>query len=137
MPDLDTVVTALATRVATVASLAGRTFPYGKDSVDPPCAIVVPSSGDFWVPDDSYDGTDEYTIIVKLIVGGQDDRTGQALLDSYLTRSGANSVYAAVYAAALGSGIDSVRLVSARAYGEVEWASVVYYGAELVYQVLT
>ena len=136
MTDVDDVVTALAARItAGMAGLTigGRTYAYAPDAVDPPVAVVLPSSGDFVAYDTAMDGKDDYELVVKLIVSAAYSRSAQAELLGYLSRTGTNSILTAIYAdPTLGSVVSDLSIAGARGYGDVEWAGVVYYGAELV-----
>src|SRR5690242_12722615 len=113
-------------------ALAGRTYAYGKDAVDPPACIVVPAPGEFLIYDDTMgNGTSGYNLIVKILMGSQDDRTGQAALLGYLDRTGSTSIRAAIYGdQTLGGTCAFCRVASASAYNDVEWGGVVFYGAE-------
>ena len=139
MTDLDDVVQALAARIRTGMGsdvLAGRTYAFAPDSLNPPCAIVLPAPEDFLDFDVTFDGRDDFQLVVKLLMGAQDDRTGQAALLGYLSRSGATSVRTAIYGeATLGGVVSDCKVVGARGYGDVEWAAQIFYGAELVVQV--
>jgi len=134
--DIDDVVVALAARISTGLSaitLGGRTFAYAPDSVNPPCAIVLPSNGDFVAYDVTYDGADNFELTVKLLVGTAVSRTAQIELLGYLSRSGSTSVRAAIYGdKTLGGTVADLKVEGARSYGDVEWAGVVFFGAELV-----
>jgi hypothetical protein len=136
MTDIDDVVTALATRIATGMAgdvLAGRTYAYAVDSPNPPTAIVLPGDGDFVDYDVTMDGSDDFALVVKLLVGTAVSRTAQAQLLAYLSRSGSTSVRTAIYGdRTLGGVVADVKVVGARSYGDVEYAGVIFYGAELV-----
>lgn len=136
MSDIDDVVTALASRLTTGMAgtlIGGRIFAYAPDSLNPPTAIVLPSSGDFVSYDVSMDGSDDFELVVKILIGSQDDRTGQAELLGYLARSGSTSLRTVIYAdKTLGGTVSDLKVTGARAYGDVEWAGLVFFGAELV-----
>ncbi len=135
MADLDDVVTALATRIRTGMAgtqIGGRVYAYGKDSIDPPCIVVLPSPSDFLIWDRTFDGSDEFSLTVKILMGSQDDRTGQAALMGYLSRSG-TSIYAAIAAdPKLNNTVSMTNSIRGTAYGDVEWAGAVMFGAEIV-----
>jgi hypothetical protein len=134
--DLDDVVVALAARISTglaAITLGGRTYAYAVDSPNPPCAIVLPSSGDFVAYDVTMDGADNFELTVKLLVSAAYSKTGQTELLGYLSRSGSTSVRAAIYGdRTLGGTVADLKVEGARSYGDVEWAGVVFFGAELV-----
>lgn len=140
MADVDDVVIALAARIRTGMGtdvIAGRTYAYGIDAPKPPAAIVLPSSGEFLTFDDSFSETDGFELTVKLLIGAADDRSGQAQLLGYLSRSGSTSIRAAIYGdPTLGGVASSVRVVGAQGYGDVEWAGLIYYGADMTVEVL-
>ena len=116
--------------------LAGRTFPYGPDSPMTPCAIVLPAPEDFLDFDVTFDGRDDFRLVVKALVGAQFDRTGQTRLLGYMSRSGSTSIRAAVYGdATLGGVVSDCKVAGWRGYGDIEWAGVVYFGAEMVVEV--
>ena len=141
MSDLDVVITALASRIATGMTgtrIGGSVFAYGPDSLNPPTCIVLPAPGEFLVYDDSMSGTSGYNLVVKILMGSQDDRAGQAELLSYLDRTGSTSIRAAVYGdSTLGGTCSFCRISGASAYNDVEWAGMTFYGAELNVEVLT
>lgn len=139
MSNLDDVVEALAARIRTgmgTDTIAGRTYAYGIDSINPPTAIVLPSNGDFVDYDVTFDGQDDFELVVKVLMGSADDRTGQAQLLAYLARSGSTSLREAIYGdSTLGGACSDLKVVGARNFGDVEWAGQIFYGAELVVQV--
>lgn len=140
MSNLDDVVEALAARIRTGLGtdiIAGRTYAYGIDSPNPPAAIVLPSNGDFVDYDVTFDdGQDDFELVVKVLMGSADDRTGQAQLLAYLARTGSTSLRQAIYGdSTLGGVVSDLKVVGARNFGDVEWAGQIFYGAELVVQV--
>lgn len=141
MTDLADVLTALATRISTGmagTAIAGRTLAYAPDSIVTPCVICLPAPGDFLTYDVTLDGKDDYELIVKILVGAEVTRTAQTELLSYLDRSGSTSIRAAIYGdRTLGGVVSDLKVVSAHGYGDVEWAGVVYFGAELALSVWT
>jgi hypothetical protein len=136
MTDITAVRTALATRISTGmagTALAGRSFAYAPDSPNPPCAIVMPSDGEFVNYDVSYDGQDDFELVVKLLAGTEINRTAEAQLLGWLAKTGSTSVRAAIYGdRTLGGVVSDVRVEGARGYGDVDYAGVVFFGAELV-----
>jgi hypothetical protein len=131
MADIDDVVVALASRLNTAGTI--RSHAYAVDSPNPPCAIVLPSDGDFVDYDVTFDGQDDFGLVVKLLVGSAWSSAAQAKLLSYLARSGSTSVRAAIYGdRTLGSTVSDLKVTGARSYGDVEYAGVVFYGAELL-----
>lgn len=136
MTDLDDAITALVTRISTglaAITLGGRVYAYAVDSPNPPTAIVLPAEGDFVNYDVSMDGLDDYELVVKLLVGTANSKTAQQELQGYLARSGSTSVFAAINADnTLGGTVSDVQVKTARSYGDIEWAGITYFGAELV-----
>ena len=136
MSDVAGVVTALASRISTGmagTALGGRSVAFAVDSPNPPCAIVMPSEGEFVNYDVSFDGQDDFELVVKLLVGTQVSRTGQSQLLGYLAKTGSTSVRTAIYGdRTLGGVVSDVRVEGARSYGDVDYAGVVFFGAEIV-----
>ncbi len=140
MTDIADVLTAVAARIRTgfgTDVIAGRTFAYAPDSVNPPTAIVLPSAGNFLTYDVVFDARDDYELTVKILMGSQDDRTGQQALLGYLSRAGATSVRAALYGdATLGGIVSDLRVAGASGYGDVEWAGQIFFGADISVEVM-
>lgn len=135
MADISAIATAIATRVKTITALANRTSAFGKDFVDPPWAIVVPDPGEFIRFDSSMArGSDELTYLIKVLETAADDRAAQDRLTSYLDTSGSGSIKAAVDGT-LGSVVSFATVTSARNFGEVVWAGMMFYGCEFVVEV--
>jgi len=87
---------ALQARVATVAGIK-KVHEFVSDSIaDSPCAVVQPAPGDFLVYSEAMDDIAGYLLYVTLYVPGADAVNGQKLLDPFLAKAGAGSVYAAV-----------------------------------------
>lgn len=135
MSDLDDVVTALATRIRTGmagTAIGGRVYPYAPDSGDPPFIAVLPTPSGFLVYDRTFEGADDFSLTVKIIMGSQDDRANQTELMGYLSRSG-TSIFAAIDGDPTLSGtVAFVSAIQGTAYGDIEWAGVIMYGAEIV-----
>ena len=136
MSDLADVLTGLATRVNTGMSgdpLSGRTFAFAPDSMLTPWAVALPAGGDFINYDVTFDGSDDFSLMLKVIVGAEFNRTAQAQLLAYMDRTGSTSIRAAVYGdRTLGSTVADVKVTGWQNYGDVEWAGVVYFGAEML-----
>jgi len=132
---IDDVVTALAARLTTGmagTAIGGRIYAYAPDTLNPPTAIVLPSPSDFLVWDRTFDGSDDYSVTVKIIMGSQDDRSGQAELLSYFDRTGSTSLYAVINAdRTLGGTVSMTSIIRGTAYGDVEWGGVTFFGGEL------
>lgn len=143
MSDLDDVVVALKNRLITGMGsdpISQRFWAWAPDSLDPPCGIVLPAPGDFLTFDVtfSHNAQDRILLLVKLLMGSQDDRTWQAALLGYLSRTGTNSIYTAIYGdETLGGVVSDVTGVAVSNYGDVEWAAQTFYGADISVEVLT
>ena len=141
MTDIEQVLDGIASAIRTgLASdvLAGRVFSKSPDSINPPTAVVVPGPGDFLFYDDTYNGTDNFAAVVKILNGTQDSRTSQDLLLGYMAKAGATSVRAAILASPTLGGICSYMLIpTAQNYGDVEWAGQQFLGFELPVAVFT
>ena len=145
MSDLDDVVVALKTRIAAGMLSAGdpiasRVFAYAPDSLNPPTAIVLPAPGDFLAFDVTFahNGEDTFGLVVKILMGSQDDRTGQSQLLGYLSRSGSNSIRTAIYGdSTLGGTVADLKVTGASNYGDVEWAGQTFFGADISVEAFT
>jgi hypothetical protein len=119
-------------------TVAGRTFSLSPDSLNPPTIVVVPAPGDFLFYDDTFDGTDNFAALVKVLNGTQDSNSSQALLLGYMAKSGATSIRAAILAAPTLGGICSyMQIPTAQNFGDVEWAGQQFLGFELPVAVFT
>ena len=141
MSNLAAVVSGLATTLSTGLSgtaIGGRIFAYGVDAPNPPTAIVIPAPEDPVVFGDTYDGQDSFNLVIKVLMGSQDDRANQAELMSYLARSGTGSIFAILAASpTLGGAVSYAIVTRATAYGDIEWAGQIYYGAELIVEAMS
>lgn len=140
MTDIDDVVTAAASVIATGLGsdiMAGRVYAYGIDSPNSNSLFVLPGSGSFLTFDATFDGHDDYELVLKIIMGAQDDRTGQQALLGYLSRSGSTSIRTAIYTdPTLGGIVSDLTVTGASGYGDIEWAGQVFFGADLLVSVL-
>ncbi len=141
MADLKDVIDAMVTRLQTAyagATIAGRIYGFAPDSIVPPCIVVVPSTADFLDYDTTFEGKDDITLTVKVIVDAQATQAGQQALMAYFSRSGSLSLLAALYGGpTLGGTVADMEILTASGWGDVEWAGVVYFGAELGVKVYT
>jgi len=133
--DILAVVNAVAAAITTNLGsdvLAARTFAFSPDAISPPTAVVVPGPGTFLTYDDTFSGTGNFAVVVKILNGTQDSRTSQKLLLGYMAKTGATSIRAAILASPTLGGICSyMQIPSAENYGDVEWAGQQYLGFEL------
>ncbi len=73
-----------------------------------------------------------------MIVDAQATQAGQQALMAYFSRSGSLSLLAALYGGpTLGGTVADMEILTASGWGDVEWAGVVYFGAELGVKVYT
>jgi hypothetical protein len=135
MANLKDVVDASVAQIVTGmvgTTIAGRTFGYAPDSINPPTAIVLPSQGSPVTFGVTMDGKDAFNLTIKLLMGAADERSGQVELMGYLARSGAASVFAAFAADPTLGGVVSYAIVTQVSnYGDVEWAGQIFFGADL------
>lgn len=135
MTTIKAVCDAIALNIRTVMStdtLAGRTFSLAPDSINPPTAIVVPAPGDFIIYDDTFSGTGNFDIVVKILNGTQDAPSSQSVLLDYMAKTGATSVRAAILSdQTLGGIVSYLQIPSAQNYHNVEWADQLFLGFEL------
>lgn len=114
---------------------------YTPDAVSEPHFFVGEYSVEF---DKTFGrGTDELEFTCRVLVGRQDDRAAQRVLDGLLSGSGPSSLKAAIEAArgapgeaALGGLADDLHVVRVQGYRWYEHANATYVGAELVVKVI-
>lgn len=134
---LATIRAGLAARLNTVDGL--RAYANAPGSVTPESgkavAVVVPSPGT-WLVRDSVE-TYRLTFVVKLLVGAQMTAEGQTVLDGYFDDTSPQWIVGAIHsnALALGGGGEFTAVTEARAYDNVSYAGVTYFGAEIVVEV--
>lgn len=134
---LDGIAAAIRTGLA-ADTVAGRTFSISPDSLNPPTVVIVPAPGDFLFYDDTFNGTDNFACLVKVLNGTQDSESSQKLLLGYMAKTGATSIRAAILASPTLGGICSYMLIpTAQNYGDVEWAGQQFLGFELPVAVFT
>ena len=85
------VMTEVATALATIGTLTGRTYPYNANRVTPPAAVVdLPESVDY---DQTYGrGADMIKLPFFVVISNINDATASTALGGYLSGSGATSV---------------------------------------------
>lgn len=141
MADLKDVIDAMVTRLETGYAgnrIAGRIYGSAPDAIQPPCIVIVPSVGEFLDFDATFEGKDDIELTIKVIVEAQATQAGQEALMAYFSRSGALSLRTALYAdSKLGNTVADLEILTARAWGDVEWNGIVYFGAELPVKVYT
>jgi hypothetical protein len=123
----------IAANIATVAGL--RTSATVPDSINPPIAVVMPSTITY---DTAFarSGGDEYEFLVMVIVGRVDERSAQNNLDGYCSGTGSTSIKAAIERdKTLGGKAFSLRVTSLRNYTQLTVGDITYLSAEFVVQV--
>jgi hypothetical protein len=133
MPTVTELRTGIANNLATVSGL--RTTPTVPDQINPPIAVVVPTSISYDIAF-ARSGGDEYEFVITVIVGRVDERTAQNRLDAYCSGSGASSIKAAVESdKTLGGKAFDCRVTDLRNYTQVTVGDANYLAAEFVCQV--
>lgn len=113
---------ALAAVLETVQGFR-EVYPHFQLSVNPPCAIVEYPSGPFLTFKESFDDERTVQLAITLLVPRGQDRSASELLDGWLEKTGASSVFAAVQAdPTLGDVVQSCALTVATDYGTVQWS---------------
>ena len=117
----------LSTTLATITGLrSGPTIP---DNVNPPYAIVAPSSVDYHRAFNNALST--YNFTVTLVVGRVSERTAQNSLDAYCSPSGSSSIRVAIEAdKTLGGVVFDTIVTGMRNYGSVTIGENTYLAAE-------
>lgn len=115
MATLDQLRSGLKTRLATISGLrATATMP---SDVNPPAAAVMPVEGLF---DEDFDGNDTYQFDVHVWVSAADLNRAQTAIDAYLSRSGTNSIKAAIDGdPTLGGVADGTKVKGFRDYAQI------------------
>lgn len=127
MATISQIRTGLSTRLATITGLrSGPTIP---DNVNPPFAIVAPSSVDYHRAFNNALST--YNFTVTLVVGRVSERTAQNSLDAYCSPSGASSIRVAIEGdKTLGGIVFDTIVTGMRNYGSVTIGENTYLAAE-------
>ena len=117
----------LSTRLATITGLrSGPTIP---DNVNPPYAIVAPSSVDYHRAFNNALST--YNFTVTVVVGRVSERTSQNSLDAYCSPSGSSSIRVAIEGdKTLGGVVFDTIVTGMRNYGSVTIGDNNYLAAE-------
>lgn len=117
----------LSTRLATITGLrSGPTIP---DNVNPPYAIVAPSSVDYHRAFNNALST--YNFTITLVVGRVSERTAQNNLDAYCSPSGSSSIRVAIEGdKTLGGVVFDTIVTGMRNYGSVTIGENTYLAAE-------
>jgi hypothetical protein len=128
--DLGAVRTALAGVLGGIANL--RVSPVFLAQVNPPAAVIMPNTAQP-VRFDSLGGGVSFLLRVVLLVAYTEDASSQALMDGYLSSTGAASVEAAVAAnPTLSGAVQFCNVDSYRGYGLGDWAGQQYLQAQIM-----
>lgn len=117
----------IATNLATITGLrTGATIP---DNVNPPFAIVAPSSVQYHQT--FHNGVSTYNFTVTLVVGRASERAAQNALDAYCSPSGSSSIRGAVELdKTLGGKVFDCYVSGMRNYGSISLGDNTYLAAE-------
>jgi hypothetical protein len=117
----------LATNLGTITGLrSGATIP---DNVNPPYAIIAPSSVDYHRAFNNALST--YNFTITLVVGRVSERTAQNNLDAYCSPTGSSSIRVAIESDKTLGGVAFDTIVTGmRNYGSVTIGENTYLAAE-------
>ena len=119
----------IATNLSTITGLRVNSTGTIPDNVNPPYAIVAPSSVDYHRAFNNALST--YNFSVTVVVGRVDERTGQRNLDAYCSPSGSSSIRVAVESdKPLGGIVYDTMVTGMRNYGSVTIGENTYLAAE-------
>lgn len=117
----------IATNLATITGL--RTAATIPANVNPPFAIVAPSSADYH--QSFHNGMTKYNFTITVVVGLASERSAQNALDAYCTPSGSSSIRGAIELDRTLSGKAFDCVVSGmRNYGSISLGDNTYLAAE-------
>jgi hypothetical protein len=133
----------LAAAVAGVRGSNGEVlqcFGYTPDAVTPPTFYA----GEVTLnPNGTFNGFDTARVVCRVLTSHSDDKEGQRLLDELLRRTGESSIRAALLAArgapgelALGGACDDLNVDAIQGYRLYRVGADVYFGAEIVVNVI-
>jgi hypothetical protein len=120
--------TALKTRLETIDGL--RVYDTAPDAVVPPAVVIKPAPGQL-IDYNSATGVDDLRFTLILVVPRRDEGAAQDELDSYLARSGANSIYATISGLAV-PGTDFAEVMNASDYGGYTYANETFFGCKFL-----
>ena len=119
----------LATNLATITGLRTNSTGTIPDNVNPPYAIVSPSSIDYHRAFNNALST--YNFTVTVVVGRGDDRTAQRNLDVYCSPTGSSSIRVAIESdRTLGGVVFDTIVTGMRNYGSITIGENPYLAAE-------
>jgi hypothetical protein len=127
---------AVATYLTTTIGLRATANRFG--AISPPMAVVAPQTGSLIRYSVTLDGETDYTLRAIILVSEGDSASGQDAMDTYLSPTGANSVYAAVQAdPTLTGAVSYAAVIEATGYGLMNWNGVDYLACSLVLNIGT
>lgn len=134
MADFAAVRDGLKARLDSIEGLRGHdTAPL---TIEPPCGIVAPASGQFMTPTSMGRGCYDLRFAVFLLVSSAWNRTAQNRLDSYLASEGPDSVWMAIEDTPVADTQYAV-ITGISDYGQVIYAGIQYYGVRIAVTVGT
>ena len=120
------------------ASVPGLNASKNFAQINVPMAVVLPTTGTFLRYSVTFEGETNYSLRTVMLVSQGDSLSGQDLLDAYLAVSGTSSVYAAVQKdPTLGGQVSYAAVIEATAYGLMNFGSVDYLAASLIWNIGT
>ena len=127
MASITAIRSGLATNLETITGLrSGATIP---DNVNPPYAIIAPSSVDYHRAFNNALST--YNFTITLVVGRVSERTAQNNLDAYCSPTGSSSIRVAIESDKTLGGVAFDTIVTGmRNYGSVTIGENTYLAAE-------
>lgn len=101
--------------------------------VNPPMAVIMPTTGTFVRYSVSMDGEADYSVRVILLVALADSTSGEEALDPYVATSGPQSIWAAIQAdTTLGGVVSFAVVVEGTAYGIMNMTGIDYLAAQFI-----
>lgn len=120
---------AISANLGTISGLRVTASGYIPDNINPPYAMVAPSSADYHQA--FHDGLVTYNFTVTVIVGRVETRNGQAHLDAYCSPTGASSIKLAIESdRTLGGNAFDCKVTGMRNYGSIVLSDNTYLAAE-------
>jgi len=130
MASIASIRTGIATNLGTISGLRTSATGFVPDNINPPYAIVAPSTVDYHKTF-STGGLNTYNFTVTVVVGRVSERTSQSSLDAYCSPTGASSVKLAVESdRTLGGAAYDCVVTTMRNYGSITVAENTYLAAE-------
>jgi hypothetical protein len=141
-PDFAAVRQAVATYLtATVINADGSGLRASTDpfaTINPPQALILPQTGRLIAYSQTFDQETDYYLRAVICVSIGDTKTGQDLLDGYLSPVGTTSVYAAIQKdPTLTGAVSYAAVIEATGYGLMNFSSVDYLACSLVLNIGT